>query len=269
MYQPLERGDPRSTSKSAGKGEGQPGKGDGQPGKGDGEPGKRGRRKPERPGQPPRPGGPQPSLRVRVRVDGYHPLFEDYANRLPNMEAPEARDFILVIESGLFTQHVAEANRRLTYSMTRGMRIDPRGIPLFQVQPVLIGGAMVAGVIAVAILAVTLAPAIGALMATVVEASAAAASAAAALAAAAAARTAASWTMVQLSKAAAAGVVARLVAGGMREAEAAEAVKPLIGKRLIAMADVTAMAEWANAKAGQEMSIGGQSFRAIMRLTTR
>jgi hypothetical protein len=55
----------------------------------------------------------------------------------------------------------------------------------------------------------------------------------------------------------------------MGEAEAAEAVKPLIGKRIVAMVDVAGRADMANVKPGQEVNVEGQTFRAIIQLTTR
>ena len=80
---------------------------------------------------------------------------------------------------------------------------------------------------------------------------------------------AARWTVVRVSSAVAAGIAAYLVTGGMSEVEAAEAVKPLVDKRILAIANVTGKAEWADPKPGQETSIGGQNFNAIIRLTTR
>jgi hypothetical protein len=141
----------------------------------------------------------------------------------------------------------------------------PRTKPIhaikLQVQPVLIGGAVVAAVVAIPLLAVMLAPAIVALA----GAAAAAVASAASAAATAVAGTGASWGVATATRAVAASIV-RLVAGGMPEAEAAEAVKPVIGKRIIALADVTDKADMANAKPGREISIEGQTFRAIILL---
>ncbi|HEX2994282.1 MAG TPA: hypothetical protein VHP14_05640 [Anaerolineales bacterium] len=203
-------------------------------------------------------------VRLPVRVRGYHPFFEDFVNRLPYREALPGRDFIVALEAGLFAQQVAEGQRALELSRKRLFRVDPRGIPFIQVQPVLIGGAIVAGVVGAAILAVLLAPAIGALIPVMVEAAAATSTAIAEIAA-----TAATWTEVKITAAAAAGIVTYLVTGGMGKAEAEEAVKPLVGKRIVAMADITGIAEWTNPKPGQEVKIGGQTFNAIMLLTTR
>jgi membrane protein implicated in regulation of membrane protease activity len=130
---------------------------------------------------------------------------------------------------------------------------------------VLIGGAVVAAIVALPLLVVLLGPAIVAL----VQAAAAAVASAAAGLAATAAGTGASWGFATVTKAVAAGIVVRLVAGGMSEAEAAEAVQPLIGKRIVALADVTDKPDMASAKPGQEISVEGQAFRAIIRLTTR
>lgn len=181
------------------------------------------------------------------------------------MEAPPGREFIVVIDDGIFKQVVAEAEALRIEQTKRLLRpADPRNIPFIQVEPVLIGGAVVAAFVAIPLLAVLLAPAI----VTLVEA-AAAAVASAASAATAAAGTGAGWGVATVTKAVAAGIVARLVAGGMSDAEAAEAVKPLIGKRIVALADVTDKADMANAKPEQEISVEGQTFRAIIRLTTR
>jgi hypothetical protein len=205
------------------------------------------------------PEGAEQEARVRVRVRA-HPDFEDYANRLPYMEAPPGRRFIVVIDGGVFAASEAfrlEQTRRL-------LRVDPRNIPFIQVQPVLIAGAVVAAVVAIPLLAVMLAPAIIALA----EAAAAAIASATTAAATAVAGTAGSWGMATVTRAVAASIVVLLVAGGMSEAEAAEAVKPLIGKRIVALEDVTDKADLANAKPGREINIGGQTFRAIMLLTT-
>jgi len=78
-----------------------------------------------------------------------------------------------------------------------------------------------------------------------------------------------SWGVTTVSSRTAAGIVATMVTMGMDKAEAAEAVKPLIGKRIFATADITGKADLVNSKPGQEFSIGGQIFRAIIRLTTR
>ncbi len=203
----------------------------------------------------------------RVRVRGFHPYFQDVENSLPYLEAAPGRDFVLVIDAGLYGQHVAEADRLRLEAMKRSMRVDPRGIPLFQVQPVLIGGAFVAGFVGAVILAFALAPLIIAAAPAVVSAvSAAATSVATKLAAGAAIR----WAAVRLTPAAAAGVATLLVSRGIADAETAkEAVKPLIDKPLAAMADVTGSPDWADPKPGQEIILDGQSFRAIGSLTTQ
>ncbi len=200
---------------------------------------------------------------MRVRVDA-HPDFQDYANRLPAMEAPPGREFIVVIADGIFKNVVAAAEALRLEQTRRLLRVDPRNIPFIQVQPVLIGGAVVAAIVAIPLLAVMLAPAIVALA----EAAAAAVASAAAAATTAIAGAGASWGVATVTRAVAAAIVVRLVAGGMSEAEAAEAVKPLIDKRIIALADVTDRADMANAKPGGEISIDGQTFRAIILLTT-
>ena len=83
---------------------------------------------------------------VRVRA---HPYFEDYANRLPYMEAPPGREFIVVIDDGIFKQVVAEAEALRIQQTKRLLRpADPRNLPFIQVEPVLIGGAVVAAFVA-------------------------------------------------------------------------------------------------------------------------
>jgi hypothetical protein len=204
---------------------------------------------------------------VRVRMIDYHPAFETYARDLSGGWAPPGRNFLLVLEAGLFAARIAQLEANYIRSQTRGMRIDPRSVPLFQVQPVLIGGAVVAGIIGAAVLAVMLAPALPALMAAAskVAASAAAAAAAGARALIAAGQGAA---MVRFVGATASVVVAYLVGGGMKEAEAAELVKPLIGKSLVGIVDVTGRPEWDNPKPGQTIAIDGQNYAAIVRLTS-
>ena len=95
--------------------------------------------------KPPVPPVPVPEraeqeARVRVRVRA-HPYFEDDANRLPYMEAPPGREFIVVIDDGIFKQVVAEAEALRIQQTKRLLRpADPRNLPFIQVEPVLIGG---------------------------------------------------------------------------------------------------------------------------------
>jgi len=104
--------------------------------------------------KPPVPPVPVPEraeqgARVRVRVRA-HPYFEDYANRLPYMEAPPGREFIVVIDDGIFKQVVAEAEALRIEQTKRLLRpADPRNLPFIQVEPVLIGGAVVAAFVAI------------------------------------------------------------------------------------------------------------------------
>src|SRR5262249_31011071 len=88
---------------------------------------------------------------------------------------------------------------------------------------------------------------------------------------AAAVGTAGSSTAVAgtLTKAAAALLVARLVQGGESEARANELVQPLIDKRISALMDVTHDSTSALSKPGGAVTLDGQTFRAIVRLTTR
>jgi hypothetical protein len=213
----------------------------------------------------------QPS-RVPVRVYGVHPYFVDYANRLPAMKAPRGREFIVVLEAGLFAQVASEMQRRQLEHTRRVMRVDPRGRGMFQVPPVLIGGMLVAGMVVLPLLAVVLAAAIGALVAAAAVAVGAAASAAVAVAGSAvagAASAAGGWIAGVVSAEAAAAVAVLLVARGlMSEAEAAEAVKPLVNKRIVALRDITGVPELENAKPGLEQQVDGQPYRAIIRLTT-
>jgi hypothetical protein len=64
-------------------------------------------------------------------------------------------------------------------------------------------------------------------------------------------------------------VILTLVASGASQAEAANQVKPLVGKRITAVIDVTAKPALANTKPGQTITLGGQAFTPIIRLTSR
>jgi hypothetical protein len=241
---------------------------------------------------------------ARKRVQVYpHPYFQDFANRLPYMEAPAGRDLIVVIDDGIYEEVVTEAENLRVEQTRRLLRpADPRNIPMLVVTGYLIhniGPIIVLDLVALAALVALSGPlaamtetAVVAVEATVVaeattagiitstivapaEIAAAVATGAVAAPTAAATMTVissagASWAVGTFTTGAAAGVIATLVAGGMGKAEAAEAaeaVKPFIGKRLLAVADVTGT-DLANAKPGQEISVGGQTFRAIIRLTT-
>jgi hypothetical protein len=284
--------------------------------------------------------------RVRVYVEGAHPYFNDYANNLPYMEAPAGHEFIVVIDDSIYQSVVKDAESRQLQHTQRLLRpVDPREIPIIQVEPALVtAGILLApfvAAVAIAVIVVVLIPATPELVgvaatvaettaveATAVTTTATATSAATTTAAttavtstieapsaiatavsggagaapAAATTTAAvtstieapsaiaaavsggagaapataaiggattHWAATTLSKAAATALVARIVAGGASEAQAAELVKPLEGKRIMAIADVTKNPTLANAKPGQEVTIGGQSFHAVIRLTSR
>lgn len=202
--------------------------------------------------------------RLRVRT---HPDFGDYADRLPYMEGPPGREIVVALEEGLFLGAVAGAAKLRLESARRLLRVDPRGAPFIQVEPVLIGGALVAGIVSLPLLAFMLGPVLIPMLEAAVAAVASAASATAAAVTAAVETAAASWGVATVTRAAAAGIIARLVAGGSSEAEAAEAVKPILDKRIVAVADISGRRELANLAPGQSVSVGGQSFRAIMLLT--
>lgn len=199
----------------------------------------------------------------------WHPEFEGFAQRLPYMEGLPGRELIVVLEGGLFAQAIAEAGRRRVQNMNRMMRVDPRTMPFIQVQPVLIGGAFVAGIVAVVALAFLLGP----ILIPLVEAAAAATAAAwaatvTAVGGALEAAAAAGWGFGVVTASAAAGIIAYLVGGGMSKAEAAEAVKPLLGKRILAVTDVAAHPELINSRPGQAVDIDGQAFNAIIQMST-
>lgn len=278
--------------------------------------------------------------RVRVYVEGVHPYFHDYANNLPYMEAPVGHEFVVVIDDSIYQSVVKDAESRQLQQTQRLLRpVDPREVPIIQVEPALVtAGILVAPFVAaaaIAVIVVVLIPATPELVgvaatvaettaveATAVEATAvtttatttavtstieappaiaAAVSGGAGAAPATAATTAVTsaieappaiaaavsggagaapataaiggattrWAATTLSKAAAIALTARIVAGGASEAQAAELVKPLEGKRIMAIADVTKNPALANAKPGQEITIGGQTFHAVIRLTSR
>lgn len=222
-----------------------------------------------KPPLPPRLPEPVPEKKpVRFRVRS-HPDFGEYADRLPYMEALPGRELIVVMEAGLFAQALAIAGQRRMQNLNRMMRVDPRNAPFIQVQPVLIGGALVAGVVGAAALGYILGPALLALLEAAAAAAAGVSAAAmTAIGAALEAAVAAGWSFGTVTAGAAAGIVAYLVAGGMSEAEAAAAVKPLIGKRLLAVAEVAAHPELIDVRPGQAVDIDGQAFNAILQLST-
>jgi hypothetical protein len=242
--------------------------------------------------------------RGRLRVEGYRPIFEDVANRLPYMEAPVNHQYNVVIDSGIYQQTTQQAEQDHMKRTEHLMSVDPRDIPMFTVTGYLInrlGPIIVFDAVALAALlaipVVVTAPEAGVaagvgvgaeaggvgtavgvgagvgVPASTIEVpagiAAAVSSAAAGAPGAAAAVTGAGMTWAggaTVTQAAAAAMAVTLVAGGMSEAEASAAVKPLIGKRIYALVDTTDMTE---AKGSQEITLGGQSFTPIMRLTSR
>jgi hypothetical protein len=70
--------------------------------------------------------------------------------------------------------------------------------------------------------------------------------------------------VVTMSKAAAALIIADLIAGGMKEAEAAEAVQPLIDKPVSLVVDVTDHGGIDAYKVGQAKSVNGVTYRAVI-----
>ena len=198
---------------------------------------------------------------MRVRLVGYHPYFEDEANRLPYLEAPAGREFIVVLDDALYSQRVT----LIESFRTRPMVIDPRGVPRLEMGKVYIPVALLAaayiGFVGIAALAVLIPAAVGA-------GAGAVASSTATSTATSAASSGVAWTFGRLSAAMAGGVIAHLVAGGMSDAEAADAVKPFKDKPISGMGDLAKGSGLANAKPGQAINIDGKIFRAIIRLRT-
>jgi hypothetical protein len=218
-------------------------------------------RPPAPPVRVPKPEPVRKPATFRVRLVGAHPYFQDEANRLPYMEAPPGRELIVVIEDQLFKERVS----LLEKGRMRPMVIDPRGVPRIQMGMVYIPTAMLAAVVigGIGIAALVV------LVPLVVSAAAGAvATATATSTATAAASSGVAWTVGRLGAAAAGTVIANLVAGGISDVEAAEAVKPYTDKPIVAVGDLAARADLASAKPGQEVSVGGQVFRAIIRLRT-
>ncbi|MGA2115827.1 MAG: DUF4157 domain-containing protein [Bryobacteraceae bacterium] len=243
----------------------------------------------------------------RLYVKDCHPNFQDIADRVPYMQAPADLDFIIVIDSGVFKQRIDQAGRDQLERTKRLMRpADPRSLPFIQVEPMIVASSYVAGAIdlaALIVIAIPAAPEVaatavvpemtaavgtttavgttvgtGAAVTSTIEAPAgiAAAVSAGATESSSTAATAAmisgtgmGWAATRLSQSAAAAIVTRLVAGGVSEANAAAAVQPLIGKRILGVADVTGRPDLINAKAGREIVIDGQTFNAIVWLTSR
>lgn len=73
-----------------------------------------------------------------------------------------------------------------------------------------------------------------------------------------------------MTQRAAAAIATEAVREGVANADSAKkAVEPLVGRPIFAVANVTNIPELTNAKPGKEIQIKGQSFNAIMKLTTR
>jgi hypothetical protein len=176
-------------------------------------------------------------------------------------EAPRGRTWIIGIDSNIYRQVVAEKERERFERMTRPMRIDPRGVPFIQVQAPLVPIAYVFGIIEAGILVAMTAGAAAALFGEAVATGATIAEGAVAAEGAGGviipigSRAAARWVTSKITQSAAAGVIAYLGGRGISKAEAAEAVKPFIDKRIIALGNVTGAPD-------------GQSYNAIIRLST-
>lgn len=207
---------------------------------------------------------------VRVRGRATEPDFNRFVGQMPEVYAPGGREYILALEAGLFGQIAAELGRQQLEQMTRVMRVDPRGAPFITVEAPLVGAAIMVApfeiVAVVAMLAIALPLLIAAVASVVAELATAAAMAIEALFTAAAQ----SAVVATLTKAAATAVVLKLVKSGISEADASAAVKPMIGKRVTALVDVTD--PWSDkpseAADHQPVRVGGDTFQPIMRLTT-
>ena len=107
----------------------------------------------------------------RLYVRDYHPNFQDVADRLPYMQAPAGRDFIIVIDSGVYKQRIDQAGRDQLERTQRLMRpADPRNLPFIQAEPGIVAASYVVGVFEVAALVVVAAlaaPEVAAAAATV------------------------------------------------------------------------------------------------------
>jgi hypothetical protein len=225
---------------------------------------------------------------ARLRVVGSHPYFGELANRLSDMRAAPGREFILVIDDELFQQVDREEQRQHLEQQRRLLRPDPRGMPIVQAGRSLPYLAIIAGVAALPLIVAIVAPlavaatatagatvATGAatteaaVTSTIVVPATIAARVASTVAAAEIAAPATTWAVTQMTSAAA--VAAVLIAQGVPEAyanTAAEAMKPYIGRRVLAMADMTANPQLASVGPGQAISLEGQTFRAIIRFST-
>ena len=243
----------------------------------------------------------QPQRRVPAQVAGADPAFAEYAQRMrPPLILP-GQQFIVAFRDEIYTGAVNEMNRRHFEQTKRLLQVDPRGVPLFAVQAPLIPIAVVAGAIELVIVGgmivaaiVVAAPevAVGAAGAATTAEVGTGAAVAAETGAGAAAPTltvlqggaaatggtaAASGTAaaagggaaaITFDKAAAAVVIAKLVAGGSSEAEAAEAVRPLVGKRIAVVVEVSRRGGIQAYKPGQVVSTEpGGVYRAAIALT--
>jgi hypothetical protein len=204
-----------------------------------------------------------------VRGRATEPDFNRYVGQLPDVYAPGGREYILAIEAGLYGQVVAELGRQQLEQMTRVMRVDPRGAPFITVEPALVGAAILVAPLEIAVVGALLVVALPVLIAAVASVAAELAAAAAMAIESAVTAAAQSVVVATLTKAAATALVLKLVKSGISEAEASAAVKPLIGKRVTALVDVTD--PWSDKPSEradrQPVRVGGDTFRPIMRLT--
>jgi hypothetical protein len=207
---------------------------------------------------------PEP-VKQRVRPIGVDPDFRDFANRLPAFEAEVGREFIIVAADDIYQGVTSAAQQIRNEQFRRGTRVDPHNLPFLQINPALLPIAIVIGVAEGGVLLALAAPAIiaaGAAIAEFVVASATAATEAVA------SRVALRWAVTRITQAGAAALVPRLINGGMSFAQSVVAVQPLVNKRVTAIADVTGTS-LEGATGGQAVTIGGDTYRTIMRLTSR
>lgn len=247
----------------------------------------------------------QKKKRVPVRVTDGQPAFREMYERIAAREAPPDRDLVVTIDSELYDQRVKEYQDQRMRDQMRLMQIDPRSVPMIANTPwaalgelagpvavAILAVAAVAAIVAIGILLLPEAAAAGgAVLATdaVATGGAVVATDAVVTTAAAGGATYTTATGVTLTVIEGGGGVAATTSGGAsivatitkgsaaaaaaiavilgndKSANAAELVKPLLDKPIVAVKDVTGSPR----KVGDSITENGKSFKVAFVLTTR
>lgn len=220
-------------------------------------------------------------------VESVDPYFRELASHVPQREVAAGEKFIVAVNSDFYKQALAQKQAQEMERTRRTLSVDPRNVPILGITaplipiarlfgPLELGIAMV-GLVALAVAAAPEEAAAGAgataaagggtaVAATATGTAAAEGGQVISLTARIAARRAAAVTSEVITAAKAAAAAAALLYIGTSSKDAEAATKPYVGKRMLSMIKITGSGD--QAKLGEEITVGGQSYTVIMGLGT-